>query len=153
VGPLWRPRAGVGGPAISTVRDEQEVLFANEAFYRAFGDRDFQTLDELWSRDSPIACVHPGWGPLAGRREVMESWQTLLANPRSPTPECRSPRAFVYGDAAFVICYEELAGNFLLATNVFVRERGAWRIVHHQSGPTTGRPEPEPEAAQRRPVH
>jgi hypothetical protein len=128
------------------------VLFANEAFYRAFGDRDFRALDALWAREAPIACVHPGWGALAGRREVMESWETLLANPRSPTPECRSPRAFVHGDSAFVICFEELAGNFLIATNVFVREKGAWRMVHHQSGPTAARPEPDPQT-QRRPVH
>jgi hypothetical protein len=136
-----------------SARDEQEVLFANEAFYRAFADRDFRAMDALWARDCPIACVHPGWGMLAGRREVIESWASLLANPRSPTPECRAPRAFVYGDAAFVICFEELAGNFLVATNVFVREAGAWRLVHHQSGPTADRPAREEAGDPRGPVH
>jgi hypothetical protein len=78
---------------------------------------------------------------------------TLLANRRSPTPTCRAPRAFVYGDSAFVICFEELQGNFLLATNVFVRENGAWRIVHHQSGPTAERPAPEAPHRERGSVH
>jgi hypothetical protein len=123
-----------------TERDEQEVLFANDAFYRAFGDRDFAAMDALWAREVEVACIHPGWGALAGRRAVVESWQSLLANARSPTPQCRAPRAFVHGEAAFVICFEDLAGNYLLATNVFVRERGAWRMVHHQSGPTADRP-------------
>lgn len=125
-------------------RDEQEVLFANDAFYRAFGDRDFAAMDALWARETEVACIHPGWGALTGRRAVVESWQLLLANTRSPTPQCRAPRAFVHGDAAFVICFEDLAGNYLLATNVFVREGGAWRMVHHQSGPTADRPPERP---------
>ena len=29
----------------------------------------------------------------------------------------------------------------MIATNVFVKEDGAWRMVHHQSGPTNGKPE------------
>lgn len=136
-----------------SARDEQEVLFANEAFYRAFGDRDRRAMDEMWAREIPVACVHPGWGVLIGRSAVLESWMTLLANPRSPTPTCRAPRAFVYADAGFVICFEELQGNFLLATNVFVRENGAWRIVHHQSGPTAERPPPEAARDARGPVH
>ena len=134
-------------------RAEQEVLFANDAFYRAFAERDFRAMDGVWARESAIACVHPGWGALAGRHAVMESWAALLANPRSPTPACRDPRAFVYAEAAFVICFEELAGNFLLATNVFVREKGAWRMVHHQSGPTADRPAPEAVHGDRGPVH
>jgi hypothetical protein len=136
-----------------STRDEQEVLFANETFYRAFGDRDRRAMDEIWARENPVACVHPGWGALVGRAAVLESWMALLANPRSPTPACRAARAFVYGNAGFVICYEELRGNFLLATNVFVRENGAWRIVHHQSGPTAERPPPEAVRDERGPVH
>jgi len=136
-----------------SAREEQEVLFANEAFYRAFGDRDLHAMDALWSRENPVACVHPGWGALVGRGAVLESWASLLANPRSPTPACRAPRAFVCGAAAFVICFEELEGNFLLATNVFVREKSAWRMVHHQSGPTADRPAPEETPSDRGPVH
>jgi hypothetical protein len=136
-----------------SARDEQEVLFANEAFYSAFGDRDIAAMDALWARDNPVACVHPGWGALVGRASVIESWGGLLANPRSPTPACRAPRPFVCGDAAFVICFEEIEGNFLLATNIFVREKGAWRLVHHQSGPTADRPAPDASASDRGPVH
>jgi len=34
-----------------------------------------------------------------------------------------------------VICRELVGGSPLAATNVFVREDGAWRLLHHQSGP------------------
>ncbi len=37
---------------------------------------------------------------------------------------------------AIVVCYETVGQFTLVATNVFVREEGAWRMVHHQSGET-----------------
>ena len=35
-----------------------------------------------------------------------------------------------------MICFEEISGSFLIATNIFVREGGRWKMVHHQAGPT-----------------
>ena len=53
-----------------------------------------------------------------------------------PAPEidCRNARAYLLGETAYVICYEILKGTTLVATNVFVREGGEWRIAHHQAG-------------------
>ena len=118
-----------------TSRDSAEVLVANEAFYRAFSERDTRAMDELWAKSSPVACIHPGWAPLIGRSRVMASWRGVLENPRSPIVRCVEPTAHVLADTAFVICYEALGGAKLAATNVFVREDGAWRLVHHQAGP------------------
>jgi hypothetical protein len=39
------------------------------------------------------------------------------------------------GTAGFVVCHEVLPEGVLVATNVFVREDGAWKVVHHQAGP------------------
>ena len=114
---------------------EAAVLFANEAFYLAFATRDVRSMDELWSRQAPVTCVHPGWRPLLGREEVMESWVTLLGNPAAPHVEFREPRAFVYGETATVICFEVLQEGVLVATNVFVHEDANWRIVHHHATP------------------
>ena len=118
-----------------TKRDTAEILVANEAFYRAFAERDARAMDELWARASPVACIHPGWAPLFGRARVMAAWRSLLENPRSPTVHCLEPTAHVLADTAYVICYETLAEARLVATNVFVREGGSWRLVHHQAGP------------------
>jgi ketosteroid isomerase-like protein len=130
-------------------RDEQAVLFVNEAFYRAFRDRDFKAVEALWAERAPIACVHPGWGPLAGREQVLESWAAILENPASPRVTCHAAQAFVHEDMAFVVCFERIERNFLVATNLFVREDGDWRLVHHQSGPTAEEPrvEEEPEGS------
>ncbi len=121
--------------------ESDAVLFANEAFYRAFADRDAEAMLDLWSRTAQVACVHPGWGALFGQEAVMESWLAIIRNPQSPPILCHDARARLFGDTAAVICFEEIQGNFLIATNLFVREGRLWKMVHHQAGPTAARPE------------
>ena len=125
--------------------DNEALLFANEAFYRAFADGNIRAMSDVWADDDNIACIHPGWGPLEGRDEVMGAWAAILDNPESPDLRCRLAKAFVYGNTGFVTCFEEIAGQFLIATNIFVRTGSTWRMVHHQAGPTTAEPDPEPE--------
>ncbi len=127
--------------------DQDTVLFANEAFYRAFADRDMPAMEALWSRRSPVACIHPGWNALTDRAEVMRSWAGIFGGGSSPEIRCLDPAAYVAGDSAFVICYEMVDGGFLVATNIFVREDGAWTLVHHQAGQTLQEP-PVPASAE-----
>lgn len=125
---------------------EAAVLFANEAFYRAFADRDAKAMDALWAEDAPVACIHPGWPALIGREVVMESWRRILGGGSAPEIVCHAPRALIRGDFAYVICYEAVGNQALVATNIFLRERGLWRLVHHQAGPSPGLPSREDEA-------
>jgi ketosteroid isomerase-like protein len=120
--------------------ERDAVLFANEAFYQAFADRDLSTMERLWSRRESVACIHPGWTPIYGREQVIASWRGILANPRSPAIACRRPQVFMQGQSAFVVCFEEMDGAFLIATNVFLREADGWKLTHHQAGPV---PAPE----------
>jgi ketosteroid isomerase-like protein len=115
--------------------DEEKVLSLNEAFYAAFRDRDFVRMDEIWSAKRTVAVIHPGWPPLHGREAVMESWEGILGSPSSPEVFCAEARAYVIDHVAFVICTEQLVGGELVATNVFARENGEWKMVHHQAGP------------------
>lgn len=115
--------------------DEIEILDANTAFYAAFAARDLAALDALWARGAPVACVHPGWNALRGREAVMASWRAILAGD-APAIRCAAATAHVAGPAAFVVCQERIPGGpALVATNVFVREGGAWRLWHHHAGP------------------
>lgn len=123
------------------------ILFANDAFYQAFNDRDAEAMAAMWAGSVPVACMHPGWEPLSGHDRVMASWKRIFSAGQSPTVQCRDAAVSQKGDMAFVTCYEEIAGNYLAATNIFVREDGCWRIAHHQAGPTAGRPQ-SPIAAQ-----
>ena len=131
---------------------DDAILFANEAFYSAFARRDVAAMEALWATDVPVACIHPGWSPLTDRAAVMQSWRSILGNANSPRIICRSPRLFRYGDVAAVICFEVVEGQFLIATNLFVRQGNAWKLVHHQAGPTAEGPREE-EVAPKQSVH
>ncbi len=118
--------------------EEEAVLDVNAAFYRAFDQRDLEALAALWAEHAPVACIHPGWTALHGRETVVESWKHILEG-QPPRIACLHARAYVFGECAFVVCTERLDGGALVATNVFVREGGTWKLVHHQAGP-----QPEP---------
>jgi ketosteroid isomerase-like protein len=143
----------MAGKARNSLNHQFAVLFANDAFYTAFAARDMTALQSVWSRRDAVSCVHPGWGPLAGREAVMESWEGILTGRHPPEITCHDARAFVLGDAAYVICFERIGDTTLVATNVFVREDGAWRMVHHQAAVCppleTGQPGAETSPAER----
>jgi ketosteroid isomerase-like protein len=114
---------------------ELEVLEANAAFYRTFSARDAAAMRRLWAARLPVACIHPGWDALSGRDEVLASWERILSSEGSPQVRCTLAEAHVLGEVALVTCHEVLEGGRLAATNVFAREDGAWRLVHHQASP------------------
>lgn len=132
--------------------DDRALLAANDAFYRAFSGRDAEAMAGLWARTVPVACIHPGWDVLTDHDTVVASWRRLLANPGSPAVRCRDARAFVMGAAGFVVCHEVLPEGVLVATNVFVREDGSWKVVHHQAGPVATAAA-EPPASRPRRLH
>lgn len=124
--------------------DEAEVMFANGAFYAAFAARDVDAMEQLWARIAPVACTHPGWNVLQGREPVMASWRAILTSPNAPEVECSSAMVHLLGGVAYVTCVEAVSGARLAATNVFVREDGEWRMVHHHAGPIAMPPEQTP---------
>ena len=111
------------------------LLAANEAFYDAFNARDLGAMAELLAADVPVACIHPGWAPLIGREAAMEAWQALFAGPPQPPLVYEEPSGLLLGDAGLVICRERLGEAAFAASNLFVLERGLWRMAHHQAGP------------------
>jgi ketosteroid isomerase-like protein len=122
-----------------------EILDANEAFYRAFAEHDADAMEALWAEAAPVSCIHPGWDALEGREEVLQSWRSILEAPSAPEIQCTLASAHVLGDVGFVVCHERLPGTVLVATNLFQREGGAWRMVHHQAGPIAlGQVKPDP---------
>jgi ketosteroid isomerase-like protein len=126
---------------------ELDVLEANEGFYRAFAAHDADAMARVWAERHPVACIHPGWDVLDGREQVLASWRSILGSDGAPDLSCSLAEAHVLGDVAFVTCHEVLPGVRLAATNVFVREGRAWRMVHHQASPIApGQARPLPPA-------
>ena len=128
--------------------DPHLALFANDAFYVAFATRDGAAMADIWSRLHPVSCIHPGWPALFGREAVVESWQRILANTDAPDVQVHNARAVLLDRMVNVLCYEVIGGQTLVATNCFVLEDGAPRLVHHQAGPCADPPAPEANAVQ-----
>ena len=114
---------------------EQAVLTANDTFYAAFSNHDISGMEQLWSTQNDITVIHPGWPPLLGRQAVLNSWSQIMEDGFSLDILCINVSANVLGDVALVICTEVLEGANLVATNAFVLEAGAWKMIHHQAGP------------------
>jgi hypothetical protein len=94
-----------------------------------------EAMAALWADGERVSCIHPGWNVLAGRETVLESWRAILANPDQPRVVAGGATATVVDGVAIVVCRELVGGSPLAATNVFVRQDGRWRLLHHQAGP------------------
>lgn len=127
-------------PSEQMREDVTSVLAANREFYRILTDRDVTGMAELWSQEHPVACIHPGWDALHDRDQVMQSWQQIMLSPHAPDIQCSNETPYVIDDCAFVICHETLNGGTLAATNIFRREDGDWRMIHHQASPLASLP-------------
>lgn len=123
---------------------QEEVLTANERFYVAFAERDREKMDGLWASGCPVVCIHPGWPPIRGRKEIIASWARIFEHDDSPRVRCEGPTASVFGDSAMVVCRERIGNTVLVATNVFVREDGVWRLAHHHASALARIPETPP---------
>jgi ketosteroid isomerase-like protein len=132
--------------------DNDAILAANAAYYRAFSSGDVTAMTRIWADDG-ISCVHPGWSALVGRAAVLDSYRNILMSPGRVSIVHRDDTAIVTGDDGRVVCVEVVEGSALLAaTNVFRRVGGAWRMVHHQASPIAmpiEESEPTPPRGQR----
>lgn len=122
--------------------DPNIVLFTNETFYLAFSHRDFESMERLWAQRAPTICVHPGWQALTDRPTILESWRRIFENTDIAAITPHHARVFIYGDLATVICYEAIDQEMLIATNIFIREDDAIRMVHHHASHCANPPAP-----------
>ncbi|MEC9368581.1 MAG: nuclear transport factor 2 family protein [Pseudomonadota bacterium] len=113
----------------------RDVLAANAAFYAAFRSGDLQAMESLWSRSRDVCIYHPSQRGIEGREAVMRSWRDILLDGAPPMIYPVDPIAILGGSVALVVCEEDIEGRRLIATNVFVREDGGWRLTqHHATG-------------------
>ncbi|MEU8796286.1 MULTISPECIES: nuclear transport factor 2 family protein [unclassified Spirillospora] len=135
---------------MSRAVNRADVDEVHAEFYAAFEAGDFDRMSDVWA-DGPyadgVSCVHPGWTMLRGREEVLRSWALIMANTTYIQFVLTDVETDVYGDHAVVTCKENiltadedteagfLAGGSIVATNVFVRSDGEWRLLLHHGSP------------------
>jgi hypothetical protein len=82
----------------------------------------------------------------------MASWHEILGSAGPIPVRAVAPKATILGDIGLVCCYERFGSQHLVASNLFIRAAGRWRMIHHHAGPLARVPDEakvEPEAAPR----
>ena len=125
--------------------DALAVEAANAAFYLSFEQADVDAMAAVWDDEQPeaLSCIHPGWAPLHGRRQVLRSWSAVMAGTGSIQFVLTDVQVFVEGDTAVVTCTENvLTGSIAsggagaaVATNVYRRREDGWKLQVHHAGP------------------
>jgi hypothetical protein len=124
---------------LDAAKIENALRAANEFYYRAFAARDLAAMETLWAQEG-VACVHPGWPALIGRRAVIGSYRDIFRNPSQEAVTARDAKVLVGNGDGRVYCVEEVGGGLLLATNWFRLIDDAWRLTHHQASPLAAAP-------------
>ncbi len=115
---------------------------AEAAFYAAFEARSLDAMMAVWSEDDRIACVHPLSAPLNGRAAVAAGWRSMFEAAGKfrvqvdPAHEMREAGQVIRIVREYLIIGQETEPRPpILATNVYHREDGGWRMVLHHASP------------------
>lgn len=112
---------------------------ANEKFYEAFRRGDLGSMAEIWGRGSHVQCIHPAAECISGRDSVMDSWKIILSSSGKMEIALEDVRIYATDTDGFVTLIEVVdAGDTkgrVAATNIFEKQNGIWKIVHHHGGP------------------
>lgn len=133
----------------------EEVEQANARLYSAFETGDVDLMESVWDEEDgdALVCVHPGWPMLRGRAAVLRSWSAVMAGTDYIQFFLTDVKVSVRSQTAVVTCTEnvltsvDVAQNAsVVATNVFVRRTGGWRLQVHHGSPVLGRLAPEADS-------
>ena len=123
---------------------EEEVRQASEKFYAAINSMvtgDAAPLSDIWSHSASVTTMHPIGGRQVGWDEVRGSWEQTAQLATGGQVELQDQIVQVAGDVAYELGVEHgqatLAGQAVAfeqrVTNVYRREAGGWKIVHHHT--------------------
>ena len=126
--------------------DEEKVLAANLAFYEAMRSLEMARMEAVWLQEDWVRCLHPGWELLVGWEEIQRSWAAIFQSTGQMLISISRPLVQIVGDTAWVSCLEDVtvtqtdgfSSALIEATNIFVRHRGRWLLVHRHTTPLPG---------------
>jgi ketosteroid isomerase-like protein len=123
---------------------EDDVRAASDQFYgalEAMANGDASSMGDIWSHEDDVTTMHPIGGREEGWEAVRGSWEGVASASTDGTVTCTDQVVRVTGNAAYELCTESVSWTFAgepmslegRATNVYRRENGAWKIVHHHA--------------------
>ncbi len=123
---------------------EAEVRKASEQFYAGLNrmiNGDVKPIEDIWSHGAQVTTMHPIGGRQVGWEQVRDSWEQVSKLAGGGQVKLADQIIHVAGDMAYEIGIErgnaKLAGTDVIfedrVTNVYRREAGTWKIVHHHT--------------------
>ncbi len=126
--------------------DRAAVSDANRRFYKALEHLDLREMERVWLHEDWVKCIHPGWEMITGWPEIYRSWALIFEHTQSMRIILTDVAVEMVGDVAWVTCLENITAyhdegmtpGLAQATNIFLRHRGDWLLVHHHASPVAG---------------
>lgn len=112
---------------------------AELAFYDALERGDLGAMKDVWCDSDSIVCIHPGSMRLEGRSDVVESFSMMFEDGPSMDFYIADARCHTINDVAVHHVREEIEidgqlVSSMIATNIYHRVDGGWRMMlHHAS--------------------
>ena len=124
--------------------NDPEVRKASDQFYAALNkmiNGDPSHLANIWSHGANVTTMHPIGGRQVGWDQVRGSWEQVGELAQGGQVKLVDQVIHAAGDMAYEIGIErgkaKLAGQDVTfedrTTNVYRREAGTWKIVHHHT--------------------
>lgn len=108
------------------------------AFYTAFAACKLEAMMAVWSSDQ-ACCIHPGAQPLLGLEAIRRSWEHIMTDAQAPAIRLVPVHRMTSEDMAVHLVEEHIGAvddpaprAVVLATNIYRRDAGGWRLVSHQ---------------------
>ena len=128
---------------------EDEVRKTSEQFYAALNrmlNGDAGPLADIWSHSAAVTTMHPIGGREVGWDIVRQSWEQVAQIATEGKVKLSDQIFQVVGDMAYELGVEQGQAKFAgqqvtiehRATNIYRREAGAWKIVHHHTDVSPG---------------
>ncbi|WP_152039464.1 YybH family protein [Salinigranum salinum] len=126
------------------VAAEDDVRAASDQFYsalEAMANGDASSMGDIWSHEDDVTTMHPIGGREEGWDAVRGSWEGVAAASTDGTLTRSDQVIRVIGNAAYELCTESVSWTFAgepmslegRATNVYRKEKGEWKVVHHHA--------------------
>jgi ketosteroid isomerase-like protein len=123
---------------------EDEARQASDQFYAALNrmaNGDAGPMMEIWSHTSDVSTMHPIGGREVGWEQVRGPWEQVASMASDGQISLKDSLIWVVGDLAYEIGTETGEAKFgghqvsldQRVTNIYRREAGGWKIVHHHS--------------------
>jgi|SRR5208337_3958957 len=125
---------------------EHDVHEASKKFYAALNHMatgDASLMGDIWSHGGSVTTMHPMGGREVGWGQVRKSFEEVakLGSAGAGRVELRDQVVHVGGDMAYELGVEHghvtLGGHKVSlshrVTNVYRKEAGGWKIVHHHT--------------------